>query len=362
MEPSPPEFLSQRRRERRGLNSNHFRSTLIAALCLFSAMHLPLPAAGTTCGNAVVEAGEDCDDGNIVPGDCCSPTCAIEEIRGGCQTCEDGIDNDRNGRIDAEDPGCATLSDYQRAAVVETKSAGHKPAVGGVSLPGALAGEAVDGRCDAGQGACACPDSSPGCQALGRPCATDSDCLSIPYPLGRSRAGVCIAGEASDPAIGCRPEDELGRIARAIERIPGEDIGTIEVTQAQSPVALSFGGGRQVVDASSIVLDSGAVVLLIGETDSVLVIRVRGEFVMGEKASIAVAGGLTADHVLWVFGGEEGRVSIGDGSRFIGTVVAPERPAIEIGRAVHIEGAVLAAQVAPPGDGAVGSESPATSF
>ena len=30
------------------------------------------------CGNGVVESGEDCDDGNTEPGDCCSPTCQYE--------------------------------------------------------------------------------------------------------------------------------------------------------------------------------------------------------------------------------------------------------------------------------------------
>ncbi len=35
-------------------------------------------AAGVFCGNGIVEAGEECDDGNGVSGDCCSGTCEIE--------------------------------------------------------------------------------------------------------------------------------------------------------------------------------------------------------------------------------------------------------------------------------------------
>ena len=31
------------------------------------------------CGNGVVEANEECDDGNTVDGDGCSSTCNIEE-------------------------------------------------------------------------------------------------------------------------------------------------------------------------------------------------------------------------------------------------------------------------------------------
>jgi cysteine-rich repeat protein len=43
----------------------------------------PLPSAtatpgSSTCGNGVLDAGEQCDDGNAVGGDCCSATCQIE--------------------------------------------------------------------------------------------------------------------------------------------------------------------------------------------------------------------------------------------------------------------------------------------
>lgn len=328
--------------------SLRFMRWVFAAACLLA---LAPMAHAVPCGNGIVESGEDCDDGNLIPGDCCSPVCLIEEIGGDCQTCEDGVDNDRNGRIDAEDPGCATLSEYQRAAVVETRPAtappaAQEPAVNSVLLPGALVGDAVDGRCDVAERVCACPGASPSCQPLGRPCVTDADCLAVPYPLGRSRAGVCAGSDASDPAIGCRPEIELVHVARAIARIPGVEVDPVRLTRADSPFLMSFAGGRQIIDVGSMALSPGVELVLVGEKDSVLVIRVRGEFAMGEKASVVVGGELTADHVLWVFSGEEGRVALGDGARFTGTIVAPERPAIEIGREVQIQGAILAARVA----------------
>jgi cysteine-rich repeat protein len=43
--------------------------------------------APATCGNNDVETGEDCDDGNTAPGDCCSDLCAFEAAGG---PCEDG--------------------------------------------------------------------------------------------------------------------------------------------------------------------------------------------------------------------------------------------------------------------------------
>jgi cysteine-rich repeat protein len=38
----------------------------------------------STCGNGVLEGGEDCDDGNTVNGDCCSATCMFESFGSPC--------------------------------------------------------------------------------------------------------------------------------------------------------------------------------------------------------------------------------------------------------------------------------------
>jgi cysteine-rich repeat protein len=37
-----------------------------------------------TCGNGTVEGGEECDDGNIAAGDCCSPSCRVEPAGSPC--------------------------------------------------------------------------------------------------------------------------------------------------------------------------------------------------------------------------------------------------------------------------------------
>jgi cysteine-rich repeat protein len=87
-----------------------------------------------TCGNGVLQQGEGCDDGNLVAGDCCSATCAPENLgnqscgTGACavtepvctagapetcdpgmpspEVCADTIDNDCDGLTDAADPDC----------------------------------------------------------------------------------------------------------------------------------------------------------------------------------------------------------------------------------------------------------------
>lgn len=289
-------------------------------------------------------------------------TCDGEETRR-CGTCEDGIDNDGNQRIDAEDPGCATLAYYQRAAVVITKpgeveSSQAQPAIGSVLLPGGLVGDPVDGRC-AGEpttsnhqpstgnsSTCVCPPESPECQSAGRPCAGDGDCTAVPYPLGQSRAGVCAGPDAVNaPEIRCRPEGELVRIAQSIERIPGEEIEPIRVTRGSSPLVLSFGGGRHIVDVDTVALEAETEIVLAGEADTVIVVRVRGPLELGTQAAVTLEGELGADRLLWVLGGHEGRIVLGDRSRFVGTILAPERPPVEVGNEARISGAVLAADV-----------------
>ncbi len=65
--------------------SAQIRSTVATASCL-------TPAGD--CGNGVVEAGEQCDDGNLVAGDGCSASCRLEVcgngIRDAGEQCDDG--------------------------------------------------------------------------------------------------------------------------------------------------------------------------------------------------------------------------------------------------------------------------------
>jgi cysteine-rich repeat protein len=62
-----------------------------AILVLLASGALWLSCAGVPpaapCGNGVVEAGEQCDDGNARGGDCCAPDCRFEP---GGSVCDDG--------------------------------------------------------------------------------------------------------------------------------------------------------------------------------------------------------------------------------------------------------------------------------
>jgi cysteine-rich repeat protein len=55
------------------------------------------------CGNGVTQAGEACDDGNVVSGDCCSSVCGHEAGSPEVGNCGDGLDNDCDGLTDAAD-------------------------------------------------------------------------------------------------------------------------------------------------------------------------------------------------------------------------------------------------------------------
>jgi cysteine-rich repeat protein len=53
------------------------------------------------CGNGVVDPGEECDDGNLIPGDGCSPVCKLEvcgnSILDPGEECDDGNTNNGDG-------------------------------------------------------------------------------------------------------------------------------------------------------------------------------------------------------------------------------------------------------------------------
>jgi len=66
--------------------------------------------ANELCGNDVVDAGEECDDGNTESGDGCSATCQNEGCEPVTEICDNQIDDDCDGLVDAEDEeDCADL-------------------------------------------------------------------------------------------------------------------------------------------------------------------------------------------------------------------------------------------------------------
>lgn len=74
------------------------------ALGAFSSTHrMGIPFA-VECGNAIVQAQEQCDDGNLNPGDGCDDACMIELV--GAETGDSGDTGETGGAVDFGDDGC----------------------------------------------------------------------------------------------------------------------------------------------------------------------------------------------------------------------------------------------------------------
>jgi cysteine-rich repeat protein len=128
------------------------------------------------CGNGVVEPGEDCDDGNTVPGDCCLPTCEFESTDTECRAAA----------------GVCDVPDHCDGAGACTADAKHtsecRAAAGICDLADYCDGVAVECPADASVTECidddgCCPD---GCSA-----ADDDDCLQVP-PLSWHGLALCF--------------------------------------------------------------------------------------------------------------------------------------------------------------------------
>jgi cysteine-rich repeat protein len=70
------------------------------------------------CGDTFVGPAEGCDDGNVADGDGCSALCLIEDLDPGVimcgnkiYACGDNVDNDDDGLVDLEDPECISPCD-----------------------------------------------------------------------------------------------------------------------------------------------------------------------------------------------------------------------------------------------------------
>ena len=119
------------------------RSTVEAAFCVE-------PVADEPCGNGVIDAPEECDDGNRLSGDGCSGGCRLEVCGNGIvdagEACDDGNDAVGDGCTPAcEAERCAILTRYQhswtraRLVVKGNSTAARLKLQGSFAVDGALA-------------------------------------------------------------------------------------------------------------------------------------------------------------------------------------------------------------------------------
>ena len=167
-----------------------------------------------------------------------------------------------------------------------------------------------------------------------------------PY-VDRSGASANFLG--CQTALISQAPDGAG-VATLTANVPGylaADAANIKLSANGAGKAISVGGGLQVLDVGTVKLSGYTELQLLGQDDTVLVIRVKRKLVSGGGGKVTLGsngqglGSLRADHVLWnVEGTRGGKVTLKRASVFKGTILAPERKCV-IGGAVDFEGAAL---------------------
>jgi cysteine-rich repeat protein len=172
-----------------------------------SCMVGPLALQGTFrashCGNGILDPGEDCDDGNVFDGDCCSSVCRFEASSSPCPDggngCTDDLCDGHGHCQHLPDPGlagaacgpfdlCATgHCDATGVCVREPRPDGFPCDAGDPCTSGAC----LQGQCVGGPpmcGACRSRERTPGCLP------SEGPGCPRPQPERRAFAAACLAG------------------------------------------------------------------------------------------------------------------------------------------------------------------------
>ena len=156
------------------------------------------------CGNGTVDAGEDCDDGNTVNGDCCSASCRFEAAGSPCP--DDGnvcTDEACDGRGACQHtPNAAPCDDGLFCTVADACRDGRCQ---GTPRDCSGAGNACnDGACDEANGEC-----TPQPKADGTACDDGNACTRMDVCKGGSCTGtnavICTAADQCHGAGTCNP-------------------------------------------------------------------------------------------------------------------------------------------------------------
>ena len=384
----------------------------------------PTKADGATCndGNACT-SGEQCVAGTCVGGvatvcndddvctnDTCEPSigCLFEigTESPECDSCADGVDNDGDGMIDAENSNCSTFYQLQRYAIIGTAVDGLRSlrlgreakvmeadattaeltstiragACGvdmkasiGVLVTGAVALEG-NVRFSGGQPPIRImnqfvnDNTSPGAVVVGQTvplvgppamctggtmaCTKNSDCpnglkceqqLTIDNPLN---PWVDKTGTASEYTRCVRTIDAVPDTERTIFALPSTlDLGEIRLRAGQSQT-IELGHGQQVVDIDALRIGQDGGLTIKGFADTVVVFRIAGVFRIGTRSRIVLEN-VIPQNVLWMVSGAGRFVRIGSHTQspFPGTLLAAKRPKVSIGAFSTVEGSLIGKRI-----------------
>src|SRR5207249_2019977 len=146
---------------------------------------------GACCGDGVVEAGEECDDGNLVDGDCCSSSCQFEPSTTTCRPAAGPCDvaefcTGRSGTCPA---------DTFQPATFECRGATGSCDAADAFKPATTEGRAAAGACDVAEF----------CTGTEAACPADAKSTAICRPA----AGDCDVAESCDGVSNDCPADVL---------------------------------------------------------------------------------------------------------------------------------------------------------
>ena len=153
------------------------------------------------CGDGELDAGEQCDDGNVASGDCCSSSCAFESSGSSCA--DDGV----ACTVDACD-GAGTCAHTPDDALCDDGSLCSSDVCDGAGCVHAPAN--AGSTCRASTGAC---DPAEACDGVDTACP--SDLLEPNGTTCRAAADECDVAEACDGVSASCPADDVASLGTA---------------------------------------------------------------------------------------------------------------------------------------------------
>src|SRR6184192_2756213 len=152
------------------------------------------------CGNGVVDLGEQCDDGNLVAGDCCSPTCQFEPAGQACANnpCISGSTCDGAAACVGGTPNTLPCNDGNACTTADTCAGGV--CVGGPPPICTDGNVCTTDTCDPATGCVNTPNTLP-CDDL-NPC-TSGDTCAASVCAGTPNTLSCNDGNACTTADTC---------------------------------------------------------------------------------------------------------------------------------------------------------------
>lgn len=186
------------------------------------------------CGNGVVDAGEQCDDQNLVGGDCCSATCTIEPAETVCRVA--------SGTCDVQE----TCNGASSTCPIDVKSTAACRAAGGVcdiaeTCDGVSNDCPADAKssatCRAAAGVC---DVAETCDGVGNDCPADAkittECRASTGPC--DPAEVCDGSANGCPTDAVLPDDDGDALCNDVDPCTNGARATkpkLKITRALAP-------------------------------------------------------------------------------------------------------------------------------